>query len=60
MRRVLMTDVMGNEVARATVDLVRDADDAKYQRVELDELVSLSAISKLTISFKPGDEVAKK
>lgn len=58
--RVLMLDVMGNEIARATVDLVRSADEAKYQRIELDELVSMSAISKLTISFKPGEVVAKK
>lgn len=58
--RVLMLDVMGNEIARSTVDLVRSADEAKYQRLELDELVSLSAISKLTISFKPGETIAKK
>jgi hypothetical protein len=58
--RVLMFDVMGNEIARSTADLVRAADEAKYHRVELDELVSLSAISKITISFKPAEIVAKK
>lgn len=58
--RVLMFDVMGNEIARSTADIVRSADEAKYHRIELDELVSMSAISKLTISFKPGEVVAKK
>jgi hypothetical protein len=58
--RVLMLDVLGNEVARSTIDLKRLADEAKYQRVPLDELVSMSAISKLVISFKPGDALAKK
>ncbi|MES2319219.1 MAG: hypothetical protein V4631_17210 [Pseudomonadota bacterium] len=58
--RVLMLDNLDNEIGRATVDLVRSADEAKYQRVPVDELVMMTAISKLVISYKPAAALAQK
>lgn len=58
--RVLAYDVLDNEIGRATVALVRSADEGKYVRVPMDEQVVLSSISRLAVSFKPGDALAKK
>lgn len=53
--KVIAFDVLDNEIARTSVDLVRDADQGEFQKVKLDERVMLSAISKVAVSFKPAD-----
>lgn len=58
--RVLAYDVLDNEIGRATVELARKADDAKYLHIPLDKEVPVSSISRLAISFKPVDLIAKK
>ncbi len=58
--RVLAYDVMDKEIGRASVQLAREADEAKYQHIELDEQVNLSAISKLVFDFKPSAVLAAK
>jgi hypothetical protein len=53
--KVVAFDVLDNEIARTSIDLVRAEDQGEFQKVKLDERVMLSAISKVAISFKPGD-----
>lgn len=58
--RVLAFDSLDREIGRANVELVRAADEANYLRVPMGEQVSLSSISKVTVSFRSGDTIAKK
>ena len=58
--RVLTFDLLGNEISRTSIDLKRAADEGKYERLMLDELVLTSKIAKLEISFKPHATLAKK
>ncbi len=58
--KVVAFDVLDNEIARTSVDLVRSADQGEFLKVKLDERVMLSAISKVVVSFKPADVVAAK
>lgn len=58
--KVVAFDVLDNEIARTSVDLVRDADQGEFLKVKLDDRVMLSAISKVVVSFKAADVVAAK
>lgn len=52
--RVIMYDVMDQEIGRASVQLSRKADEGKYQRIELDPQLERTAISRLNFDFKPS------
>lgn len=57
--RVILFDVMDQEIGRASVQLSRKADEGKYQRVELDSQLDRAAISKLSFDFKPSAVLAE-
>jgi hypothetical protein len=53
--KVVAFDVLDNEIARTSIDLVRAEDQGEFQKVKLDERVMLSAISKVAVSFKAAE-----
>lgn len=58
--RAYAYDVSGKEIGRASAELSRDADDAKYVLVPFDDQVHLEAIKKLTFQFKSEEKLASK
>lgn len=56
--RVLMYDVMDQEIGRASVQVARKADEGKYQRIELDPQLERTAIARLNFDFKPSAVLA--
>ena len=53
--KVVAYDVLDNEIARSSIDLVRAEDQGEFQKVKLDDRVMLSAISRVAVSFKPAE-----
>lgn len=56
--RVIMYDVMDQEIGRASMQVSRKADEGKYQRIELDPQLERTAIARLNFDFKPSAVLA--
>lgn len=57
--RVVVYNVVGNEIGRARIYLTRDADEAGYVFFPLDRLVRKQDIDKLVFRFEPDTQQSK-